>query len=442
MPDRRRGGLLTFVRFQGWRIVLPVLLVGLGLLNVYPFFWMIGTSLKAVGEAGHERHRPIPRLKYYLTEKAETPLPGGLVMPQLRLLVSLERRLRADGAPPAISAGDYAERYYVAPEDAPAHLRQLAEMGLLVQDAPGRWTMVQAPISVADGLNARQLLRIAALAAENADRPGKQFVVMPDSVSAGDHARDCGIDEGQATADLEGLVARGYMVARRAQLRNYVELLGDPTIRFWLPLINSLVLTASVVTLTIMLTTMLGYALARLHFPGKMLVLGLLLAGTVAPNEAIIIPVFRMLHSLGLLDGMGGMILWMSGVGIGNTFLTAGFFLTLPKEVEEAATIDGAGTFRTFFDVALPMARPIVMTVCLFAFLGSWNEFMRPLVCTMSRPQMQPLAVAVYTFQKGYPGAWQLFNAAAAVMIVPVIVLFIFLQRHVVRSIAVGAVKG
>ena len=122
--------------------------------------------------------------------------------------------------------------------------------------------------------------------------------------------------------------------------------------------------------------------------------------------------------------------------------LMAGFFMTLPREVEEAATVDGAGPFTTYFEIALPMARPIVMTVSLFAFLGAWNQFVVPLICTMGRQEMQPLAVAVYSFQRGHPGFWALINAAAAIMIIPTILMFLSLQRHIVSSISVGAVKG
>jgi len=142
------------------------------------------------------------------------------------------------------------------------------------------------------------------------------------------------------------------------------------------------------------------------------------------------------------LENLWGMVLWLTSFGVGNALLMAGFVLTLPREVEEAASVDGAGAFRTFFDVGLPMARPIVMTVGLFAFLTAWNNFLVPLLCTISRPSMQPLAVAVYNFQQGHPGKWQQINAAASIMIVPVILLFLVLQKHVVKSIAVGAVKG
>jgi raffinose/stachyose/melibiose transport system permease protein len=280
---------------------------------------------------------------------------------------------------------------------------------------------------------------------ENARRAESRLTYAPDSWYLQAYAEKFRLDRSAeklqaAQAEIDQLVARGVLDPFYAQPDNFWSVLRNEN--FILFFLTSLAITASVVFLTIMLTSMTGYALARMRFPGKMLVLGLMIAGAVAPREAVIIPIFRLFKSLGALDGLWGMVVWMTGAGIGNTFLMAGFFMTLPKEVEEAAAVDGAGPFRTFFDVALPMARPIVMTVGLFAFLTAWNDFLVPLLCTVSNPSMQPLAVAVYNFQRGHPGKWHEINAAASVMIVPVILLFVLLQKHVVKGVAVGAVKG
>ena len=253
-----------------------------------------------------------------------------------------------------------------------------------------------------------------------------------------------GLSESDADAwaarELQELETLGLVDATRFQWINYWVVFKD--MRFYLKVLTSIILVGGVVTVTLTITSMLGYALARLSFPGKIWVLMLLLVGAVAPREAVIIPIFRMLQGLGLLDMLWGMVLWLGAVGVGNALLMAGFFLTLPKEVEEAAAIDGAGPFRTFFDIALPMAQPIVMTIGLFAFLSAWNDFLIPFLCTQASPNMQPLAVAVYSMQQEAQGYWHLMNAAAAIMILPVIALFLLLQRYIVRAIAVGAVKG
>jgi len=297
-----------------------------------------------------------------------------------------------------------------------------------------------APGGAAAGLNARQTSMLQSLRDENARRAESRAAFPEDRWTADAYARKFHVEPSVAQAEIDELVGRGLLVAGRLQSENYWIVLKNEN--FILHFLTTLVVTIAVVVLTVLSSSMLGYALARLRFPGKMLVLALMLAGAVAPREAVIIPIFRLLKSLGALNGIWGMVLWLTGVGIGNAFLMAGFFLTLPKEVEEAAAVDGAGPFRTFFDVALPMARPIVTTVGLFAFLNAWNNFLIPLLCTVSRPSMQPLAVAVYNFQRGHPGKWQEINAAAAIMIVPAIALFLILQRHIVKGVAVGAIKG
>ncbi|MEX0652585.1 MAG: ABC transporter permease subunit [Phycisphaeraceae bacterium] len=376
-------------RFGGrrrlWTWGLSVVLLAVGLLNVYPFLWMGGTSLKSQSEAAGERQRPIPRYKYSLTEAAREQL----------------NHLTAD-APVAAPDAD------VVPTGIPA--------------------------------NARQWDTLDSLRQEDSRRLSHTVNFVADSITVREYAEHHGLDRERARAELDQLVAEGLLTGRYLQLDNYRVVWSD--MKFYLHFMTSIVLTLGVVGVTLLMTTMLGYALARLRFPGKMWVLGLLILGAVAPQEATIIPIFRMLNALYLFDNLWGMTLWIAGFSVGHTLLMAGYFFTLPKEIEEAATVDGAGPFRTFFDVALPMARPIVATVGLFAFLMAWNDFLIPLIATMSRPDMQPLAVAVFSFQRGHQGEWHHISAAAAIMIVPVIVLFIFLQRHVIRSIAVGAVKG
>lgn len=295
------------------------------------------------------------------------------------------------------------------------------------------------PGSATLSLSQRNLLD--ALAQNDAATREQGGTFVPMRMSVDQYAGKYGIgDAAAAEAELEQLVTLGLLRADLLQLENYEVVWSD--MRFYLHAATSFVVTVTVVFLTVMSSSMLGYALARLSFPGKTLVVLLLLVSVVAPSEAMMVPVFHMLLSIGLLDGLWGMVLWMCGVGVGNALLMGGYFLTLPKEVEEAASIDGAGPFYTFFEIALPMARPILLTVSLFAFLSAWNNFMVPLICALSAPNLQPLAVAVYTFQQARAGDWQLTNAAAAIMTVPVILIFLSVQRHIVQSVAAGAVKG
>lgn len=363
-PPSRLG---QWLRYRSWKTLIYAFLLVVGLANIFPFLWMLGTSFKSTSEAATERYRPMPRQKYELVETAPVP----------------------------------------------------------------------------ESLNARQQSLIKTLTEENQRRREGLDTFIPSRITAGEYHKKhvaSGLTPENAQEEVDALVDAGVFRPVLLETETYSVVWKD--MQFYVHFLNSLVLTVAVVFITIFSSSMMGYALARVRFPGKMLILGLLIAGTVAPREAVIIPIFRMLVSLELLESLWGMVLWMSGVGIANAFLMAGFFLTLPKEVEEAAAIDGAGKFRTFFDVAFPMARPIVMTVGLLGFLGAWNEFLVPYLCTMSKEDMQPLAVAVFEFQRGHQGFYAFTNAAAAIMVVPVILLFILLQKHVVKSIAVGAVKG
>jgi len=433
---RPRKPRAAWLRYRGWKLLAHVLLIVLGLANLYPFIWMLGTSLKSEEEASTQRQTPVPNVKYRLSDAAQSAIPTDLSKKQLELLATLQRR------PSPLTTMEYMRSSGQDLAAASRDLERLVKSGLL-QRAQGEAAYRLSPTAsdkVANDLNPRQLLMLWSLRDENRRRHENRATFAEDRWPVGAYAKKYGTDLETAAAEIEEMVSKRLLIAGRTQPENYWIVLKEEN--FILHFLTSLMITVAVVFFTVLSTSMLGYALARMRFPGKMLVLGLMLAGAVAPREAVIIPIFRLLKSMGALDGLWGMVLWLTGVGIGNAFLMAGFFLTLPREVEEAAAVDGAGPFRTFFDVALPMARPIVMTVALFAFLTAWNNFLIPLLCTVSRPGMQPLAVAVYNFQRGHPGKWHQINAAAAIMIVPVILLFLVLQRHIVRSIAVGAVKG
>lgn len=380
-PGRQLPGLVrrmtVRLRYTGWRYAAHAILIVLGIANIYPFLWMIGTSLKSTSEAGTERTRVVPQLKYWLREGATEES--------------------------------------IAP-DAP--------------DAP-------------EGLNARQRQLLRQLLYEDKKRREGTATFIATRISAAEYARKFGkldFREEEASEELRELQGQGLLESGRTVPENYGVVWAD--MNFYLHFLTSVVLTLAVVFLTVLLTSLFGYALARIRFPGKTFVALLFIGCIAAPRDGTFIPIFRMLRSFGMLEGLIGIVLWLTNMGMANSLLMAGFFLTLPKEVEEAAAMDGAGTFRTFFHIAFPMARPIVVTVGLFAFLRAWNQFLIPLICTMSRPNMQPLSVAVFNFQKGHVGLWAQTNAAAAIMIVPLILIFVLLQQHIVRSIAVGAVKG
>jgi raffinose/stachyose/melibiose transport system permease protein len=159
------------------------------------------------------------------------------------------------------------------------------------------------------------------------------------------------------------------------------------------------------------------------------------------PTGYTIIPVFEMVNRLGLADTLWGVILAQSGgAHVLYILLFAGYFSQLPRELEEAAIMDGASFVRVFVQVMLPLAMPIVATVIILHFINSWNDFLLPLVLTLSRPDLRTLAVGMYAFRGEFYVDWSGMAAAASISLLPVILVFLFMQRYFVEGIA-GAVK-
>ena len=200
-------------------------------------------------------------------------------------------------------------------------------------------------------------------------------------------------------------------------------------------------ITVSSVLLVIVITSMIGYVLGRYAFPGKRAIITLFVATVFLPTGYTIIPVFEMVNRLRLADTLWGVILAQSGgAHVLYILLFAGYFSQLPRELEEAAIMDGAGFVRVFAQVMLPLATPIMATVIILQFINSWNDFLLPLVLTLSRPDLRTLAVGMYAFRGEYYVDWSGMAAAASISLLPVILVFLFMQRYFVEGIA-GAVK-
>lgn len=205
--------------------------------------------------------------------------------------------------------------------------------------------------------------------------------------------------------------------------------------------LNTVVITLSSVLLVVVFTSMIGYVLGRYAFPGKRLIIGLFVATVFLPTGYTIIPVFEMVNRLRLADTLWGVILAQSGAAhVLYILLFAGYFSQLPRELEEAAIMDGAGFVRVFAQVMLPLATPIMATVIILQFIDSWNDFLLPLVLTLSRPDLRTLAVGMYAFRGEFYVDWSGMAAAASISLLPVILVFLFMQRYFVEGIA-GAVK-
>jgi raffinose/stachyose/melibiose transport system permease protein len=182
--------------------------------------------------------------------------------------------------------------------------------------------------------------------------------------------------------------------------------------------------------------------LGRRPLPGKFVIFGLMVFTLFLPQGYTIIPVFELLTSLGLGQSLWGLMLATSGHNIVIfTLLFAGYFTQMPKDLEEAARMDGVGPVKTFWYVMLPLSMPIIVTVVVMQTLQAWNDFLLPLVITLANPELRTLSVGIYSFKGENFVDWGGMTAASTIAIVPVILIFLFLQRYFVDGLA-GAVKG
>ena len=197
-----------------------------------------------------------------------------------------------------------------------------------------------------------------------------------------------------------------------------------------------------VVTLgRVFINSLAGYALARLHFRGRGLVFALLVAVMAVPGVVLLIPKFLVIKQLGIYDTFAGMIIPLLADAAG-IFIMKNFFESIPKSVEEAARIDGAGPFRTYWSVVLPMATPALVTLVILSFQGSWNELSHFIVATQD-PELRTLTKGVAQLASGGLGQgtqYPLKLGAAALMTIPVAVLFFVFQRRIM-NVTTGAVK-
>ena len=225
----------------------------------------------------------------------------------------------------------------------------------------------------------------------------------------------------------------------RPTLQNYPDAWNAaPFARYYL---NSFITTTITSLSKMTLAVMSAYALVFLRFPRKNVVFLVILAALMVPEQITIIPNYLTLASLGWLNTYQGIILPRAATAFG-TFLMRQYFLTLPRDIMEAAEIDGAGHLRRLWDVALPLARPALVTTGLFAVVSEWNEFLWPLIVTnVNEMRTLPIGVAFLFDQEGL-SSWGVIMAGALFVIVPVIVLFIWAQQHIVEGLAAGAVKG
>ncbi|MBV9674025.1 MAG: carbohydrate ABC transporter permease [Verrucomicrobia bacterium] len=205
-------------------------------------------------------------------------------------------------------------------------------------------------------------------------------------------------------------------------------------------LLNSFIVSVAVTAAGLVCHSMSGYALARLDFPGRNLVFVGILSTLMVPFYTILIPLAILVRQLGWINTYWALIIPAIPHAFGIFWLRQ-FFLGIPRDLEDAARIDGATRIGIFLHIALPLARPILAALAVFFFLANWDAFLWPLIAT-SRPEMRVVQVGIQTYTGEHGNAWELIMAASVVAILPTLILFFILQRFIVASARMAGLKG
>ncbi|MBZ0289281.1 MAG: carbohydrate ABC transporter permease [Anaerolineae bacterium] len=206
--------------------------------------------------------------------------------------------------------------------------------------------------------------------------------------------------------------------------------------------LNSAGVALSTAFLVTVLASTMAYSFARFEFRGKKTLFGVLLVMIMIPGVVLLIPQFVLAKNLGLINSLPGLILvYSAGPLAFNTFLLRGFFENLPRELEEAAIIDGANPFTVFWRVMLPLAAPAISTVAVFSFLGAWDEYLLALNF-LTDESLRTLPIAIANFRGQHASNWGLVFAGSLTAVIPTILLFVVFQRYFIQGITSGGVRG
>ncbi|SCB44963.1 carbohydrate ABC transporter permease [Rhizobium multihospitium] len=220
-------------------------------------------------------------------------------------------------------------------------------------------------------------------------------------------------------------------------LDNFIYVLtGVPFIRYML---NSFFVSATVTIVALFFHTMAGYALARLRFPGREIIFLAIFSTFLVSLPVVIVPLFIIVKAMGMINSYAGLIIpaIFNAFGI---FLLRQYYLSLPREIEEAAVIDGAGYWRIYWSVILPLSRPIMSALAILFFLANWNSFLWPLTIT-SNPNLWMVQVGIANFKSQYSASWNYMMAASTIVAIPTLILFVIFQRQIMDSLKTSGLK-
>ena len=230
------------------------------------------------------------------------------------------------------------------------------------------------------------------------------------------------------------------LLPNNPSLRAYREVLTE--FDFLRYAANSLFLAAMITLANLILCSVGGYAFARLRFPGREVLFMLVLATLMIPDQLRLVPVFVMLSGWGLVGSFKGYML-IKLVLATNLFFMRQYFLTIPRDFEEAAKLDNAGHFKTFWKVMLPLTAPALAAITILTFQGIWNEFFWPLILLgFGNPDHYTIQLGIAQFSFQYQTLWPQLMAASVIAILPIVVIFLFFQRYFVAGVVASGVKG
>lgn len=239
---------------------------------------------------------------------------------------------------------------------------------------------------------------------------------------------------------LKEIVSGGMkLLSDTMSFDNYKYILGRSSL-FPKWFMNSFIIAVVGTTINVFVNTMAGYSLSRLSFPGRDKIYHFLLAMLMVPNQVLLIPNYLILQKFGMLDSYSALIL-PAAANIGNIFMMRQFFMNFPKEVEEAASIDGLGRYARFFRICMPLARPTIATQAIFVFMGFWNEFTKPMLYIKTASKYT-LTLGLQSFQSQNAGTmWNQVMAAACISVLPIIIIYLIFNKYFLVGVRMDGEK-
>lgn len=206
--------------------------------------------------------------------------------------------------------------------------------------------------------------------------------------------------------------------------------------------LNSIIVVTSSIFLITLFSMLAGYSLAKLLKKGSSIITTIFLSTMMIPNEATIVLLFVLMVRLGLMNTRGGLIIVYVGWSLAlSTYIFKNFFISLPRELAEAAKIDGCNEFQVFIKVMVPISKPAIATVIIFNFISLWGEFLWALL-TISDKNLKTIPLGLFTFQNQYSTQWGPLSASISIIIIPLILVFIYFQKYFIEGLTSGAIKG